>query len=190
MQNIEDIEVYPHNVEEFARHAHRNQKRKYSDKDYITHPIEVASRVQDLYDNMNMVAAALLHDVLEDTDVTHNQLRKWLHEEFLPRKAEAILSLVVELTDVYTKENFPLLNRKQRKMLEADRLAQTSMQARKIKLIDIEHNSESILQADPSFAKVFLKEKEYLINRFNEFSYPDILWWENKLYRNQNKDEK
>lgn len=165
MQNIEDIEVYPHNVEEFARYAHRGQKRKYSDQDYITHPIEVASRVQDLYDNMNMVAAALLHDVLEDTDVTHSELRAWLHEEFRPKKAEAILSLVVELTDVYTKHNFPFLNRKQRKMLEADRLAEASIEARRIKLIDIEHNSESIVKEDPSFAKVFLKEKEYLLEK-------------------------
>ena len=72
MENIENIEVYPHNVEEFARYAHRGQKRKYSDQDYITHPIEVASRVQDRFYDMNMVAAALLHDVLEDTDVTHD----------------------------------------------------------------------------------------------------------------------
>ena len=169
MENIENIEVYPHNVEEFARYAHRGQKRKYSDLDYVTHPIEVASRVQDLYDNMNMVAAALLHDVLEDTDVTHSELRVWLHEEFRPEKAEAILLLVVELTDVYTKHNFPFLNRKQRKKLEADRLAMVSREAKQIKLIDIEHNSESILQEDPSFAKVFLEEKEYLLDAMESY---------------------
>ena len=169
MENIEDIEVYPHNVEEFARYAHRGQKRKYSDQDYVTHPIEVASRVQDRFDNMNMVAAALLHDVLEDTDVTHDQLRVWLHEEFRPEKAEAILLLVVELTDVYTKHNFPFLNRKQRKKLEAERLAMVSTEAKQIKLIDIEHNSESILKEDPSFAKVFLKEKEYLLDAMESY---------------------
>ena len=106
MENLEK-------VEEFARYAHRGQKRKYSDQDYITHPIEVARRVKDLYGNMNMVAAALLHDVLEDTDVTHDELRVWLHEEFRPEKAEAILLLVVELTDVYTKEAFRHYNMKQ-----------------------------------------------------------------------------
>ena len=77
--------------------------------------------------------------------------------------AEKILSLVVELTDVYTKENFPDYNRKERKSLEALRLAYVSDEAKKIKLVDIEHNSESILKHDPKFSKVFLEEKKHLL---------------------------
>ena len=62
-------------VESFAVDAHKGQKRKYSDKAYITHPIEVALRVEDRFNNNVMIAAALLHDVLEDTKVTHSELR-------------------------------------------------------------------------------------------------------------------
>ena len=110
-----------------------------------------------------MIAAALLHDVLEDTKVTHSELRVFLHNVFSVEISEKILSLVVELTDVFTKENFPDNNRKERKQLEALRLAYVSDEAKQIKLVDIEHNSESILEHDPKFAKVFLEEKKYLL---------------------------
>ena len=49
--------------------------------------------------------------------------------------------------------------------MEAFRLSYISKRAKQIKLIDIEHNSESILEKDPNFAKVFLKEKEFLIEK-------------------------
>jgi hypothetical protein len=77
--------------------------------------------------------------------------------------AEDVLSLVVELTDVYTKESFPDLNRKGRKTLEAMRLARVSSRAKRIKVADIEHNSKSIEMYDPKFAKVFLEEKKELL---------------------------
>tara|TARA_R110002020_G_scaffold338232_1_gene553636 strand:- start:130 stop:627 length:498 start_codon:yes stop_codon:yes gene_type:complete len=151
-------------VESFAVDAHGDQKRKYVNKAYITHPIEVAIRVEDRFNDPIMTSAALLHDVLEDTKVTHSELRVFLHNVFSVETSEKILSLVVELTDVFTKENFPDNNRKERKQLEALRLAYVSDEAKQIKLVDIEHNSESIEEHDPKFAKVFLEEKKYLIN--------------------------
>ena len=110
-----------------------------------------------------MTAAALLHDVLEDTKVTHSEMRAFLHTVYSIQIAEKILSIVVELTDVYTHESFPNMNRKERKSFEALRLAYASDDAKKVKLVDIEHNSESILKEDPKFAKVFLQEKEELL---------------------------
>ena len=67
------------------------------------------------------------------------------------------------MTDVYTHKDFPEVNRKSRKGFEALRLAYVSDDAKKVKLVDIEHNSESILKEDPKFAKVFLQEKEELL---------------------------
>ena len=147
----------------FATDAHQGQKRKYSDEDYITHPIEVAKRVNYKHGSEPMTAAALLHDVLEDTKVTHSEMRAFLHTVYSIQIAERILSIVVELTDVYTHESFPNMNRKERKSFEALRLAYASDDAKKVKLVDIEHNSESILKEDPKFAKVFLQEKEELL---------------------------
>jgi len=147
----------------FATKAHQGQKRKYSNEDYITHPIEVAKRVNYKHGSESMTAAALLHDVLEDTKVTHSEMRTFLHTVYSVEIAEKVLSLVVELTDVFTTESFPTTNRKSRKGLEALRLFYVSNDAKKIKLVDIEHNSESILKEDPKFAKVFLEEKKELL---------------------------
>ena len=162
MQIFEDVGLKK--VLQFATDAHQGQKRKYSDEDYISHPIEVAKMVHYRSSgSVTMTAAALLHDVLEDTKVTHSELRLFLHKVFSVETAEKVLSLVVELTDVYTHEDFPDMNRKLRKQFEALRLFYASNQAKEIKLADIEHNSESIEKHDPKFAKVFLEEKKQLL---------------------------
>lgn len=151
----------------FATAAHAGQKRKYTDQDYITHPIEVARIVKEQGGDDNMIYAALLHDVLEDTPVTHAELRTILHNILSIQSAEDVLSLVVELTDVYTKEDFPDMNRKLRKEFEALRLAYVSGRVKAIKRADIEHNSESIMEHDPKFAKVFLEEKKNLLEKMS-----------------------
>jgi (p)ppGpp synthase/HD superfamily hydrolase len=148
----------------FATRAHLYQLRKYTDDPYIIHPVAVADMVKDAGGDENMVNAALLHDVLEDTSVTHAELRAFLFQNFVAVDASDILNLVVELTDVFTKEDFPDLNRKARKTLEANRLGNVSDRAKQIKLMDIEHNSESIIEHDPKFAKVFLEEKKLLLD--------------------------
>ncbi len=152
---------------DFATAAHAGQKRKYTDQDYITHPIEVARIVKEQGGDDNMILAALLHDVLEDTSVTHAELRTILHNIISIESAEDVLSLVVELTDVFTKEAFPDYNRHSRKQFESLRLAYVSDRAKAIKRADIKHNSESILNHDPKFAKVFLKEKKDLLEKMS-----------------------
>ena len=98
----------------FAVNAHKSQKRASGDP-YSVHPIEVAKRVNFKHGSEAMTAAALLHDVLEDTKVTHSELRLFLHNTFLSNSAEDVLAWVVELTDVYTHKDFPNYNRKERK---------------------------------------------------------------------------
>jgi hypothetical protein len=152
-----------HAVLRFAKDAHGGQLRKYTNDPYILHPLAVARMVKDAGGDENMVNAALLHDVLEDTNVTHSELRAFLFRRFVAVDASDILNLVVELTDVFTKEDFPYLNRNARKTLEASRLSNVSDRAKQIKRMDIEHNSESIMEHDPKFAKVFLEEKKLLL---------------------------
>ena len=150
---------------EFADQAHRGQKRKYTGEEYIQHPIAVALEVRKQFpDDSSMVCAALLHDVLEDTDVDHAQLRVFLHQQCNSIAAERILKLVVELTDVYTKEAFPHLNRAHRKRLEAHRLSSVSYDAQCIKRADIADNSLTINDHDPKFAAVFNSEKALLLS--------------------------
>lgn len=48
--------------------AHRNQRRKYEDAPYVVHCECVARIVAEYTDDTNVIAAAVMHDVLEDTD--------------------------------------------------------------------------------------------------------------------------
>ena len=62
-------------VLDFATKAHEGQKRKYSDEDYITHPIAVATIVEEHGGDIEMILAALLHDVIEDTKYSARDIR-------------------------------------------------------------------------------------------------------------------
>lgn len=65
---------------EFAKKAHRGQKRK-SGQDYITHPLAVARILLELKMGSEMIAAALLHDIVEDTDLGIEAIEKKFAED-------------------------------------------------------------------------------------------------------------
>jgi (p)ppGpp synthase/HD superfamily hydrolase len=59
----------------FAKEAHTGQKRKYSDEDYVEHPIRVAKKIAWIDNSTeDMVIAAILHDTVEDTDVSLQEI--------------------------------------------------------------------------------------------------------------------
>ena len=51
---------------EFAKKAHEGHKRKYTGEPYVNHPIAVAKIVASVTKDQEMLAAALLHDTIED----------------------------------------------------------------------------------------------------------------------------
>ncbi|MCL2825314.1 MAG: HD domain-containing protein, partial [Polyangiaceae bacterium] len=59
---------------EFAKEAHAGQKRKSGDP-YFTHPVGVAFLVVGLRLDVASIVAALLHDVVEDTSITADDIR-------------------------------------------------------------------------------------------------------------------
>ncbi len=59
----------------FAARAHKGQVRR-SGEPYLSHPLEVANMLADMQVDAVTLAAALLHDVLEDTDVTAEDLQQ------------------------------------------------------------------------------------------------------------------
>ena len=65
---------------EFSAAAHRGQKRLSGD-DFISHSVEVAKILVDQYLDSVTIAAALLHDVAEDADVSLNGIREAFGEE-------------------------------------------------------------------------------------------------------------
>lgn len=149
----------------FAEQAHRSvgQIRKYTGEPYIVHPQSVAEIVQSIPHDENMVCAALLHDVVEDTPVTLLQIER--------RFGEDVALLVADLTDISTKE---MGNRKIRKEVDRQHIAKASPRAKTIKLADLIHNTESIVANDPGFAKVYLAEKRLLMEVLREGD--ETLW--------------
>lgn len=154
----QDQEVIIQQVKEFATTAHGDQRRKYSGERYMAHLLRVMNTCYLHLNTLPVLATALLHDVLEDTTVTENEMREFLHSVMVPEDAEHTLSLIIELTDVYTKKKYPQLNRKERKRKERDRLIEISGEAQTIKYADIIDNSIDIVEHDPDFALIFLKE--------------------------------
>jgi (p)ppGpp synthase/HD superfamily hydrolase len=151
---------------QFAHEAHDsiNQKRKYCGSPYWIHTDEVASIVAPFAitakNPVAVVCAAHLHDVIEDVFPINNYYHTYRIAEMF---GEDTANLVVELTDVYTKEAWPDLARKQRKVLECERLGKVSPAAKTIKLADLISNTKSIVENDPDFAKVYIKEKLNLL---------------------------
>src|SRR5690606_9073753 len=93
------------------------------------------------------LAAALLHDVLEDTPITEVELTEFLQGILTNEQTQKTIQLVVELTDVYTKENYPQWNRNYRKTLETERIKNISADAQTIKYADILDNAHEITRS-------------------------------------------
>lgn len=148
-----------------AAHAAVKQVRKYTGEPYIVHPGAVVRIVQSVPHSEEMVAAAWLHDVVEDTGVTIEMIEV----EFGP----TIRSLVWHLTDKSRPEDG---GRDARKAIDRMHLAAAPAQAQTIKLADLIDNTISICERDPGFAQhVYLPEKALLIEVLTKGD-PDLLY--------------
>lgn len=136
-----------------AAHTAVGQKRKYTGDPYHSHCQAVAQAVSIAGGDENMIAAAWLHDTVEDTQVTLDDIRR----EF----GDDIAELVDWLTDSQTPEDG---NRATRKAREAERLGKAPARAQTIKLADLIDNTSSIVTHDPEFARVYLREKQEILN--------------------------
>ena len=139
-------------AEQFAVQAHGPQKRKYSGDPYIVHPIEVSQIVKSVTHTNAMVAAAILHDVIEDTEATY--------DDIVVNFGTLVADLVDELTDVSKPEDG---NRAVRKAIDRAHLAKASADAQTIKLADVISNTKDIKENDPKFAKVYISEMKSLL---------------------------
>jgi (p)ppGpp synthase/HD superfamily hydrolase len=155
-------------VRDFADKAHGDQLRKYAPERYIAHPIRVMQTCEHYGGSKTMLAAALLHDVLEDTHVSLEEMQGFLANTFDKSEARAITGIVVELTDVYVKKNFPEWNRRKRKQKEMERLQLISPQAQTIKYADIIDNATDVVTCDPEFARTMLEEYHQLLKRIDK----------------------
>ena len=123
----------------FAAHKHRNQRRKDEERTpYINHPISVAKIISEIgnVEDPEVLAAALLHDTLEDTETTV--------EELIDNFGERVCSLVQEVTDDKT------LSKLERKKRQIDHAKEISEGAALIKLGDKISNVTDITNTPPT----------------------------------------
>ena len=71
---------------DFATKVHEGQYRKGTDRPYIVHPMEVGKIVSTMTQDEEIISAAILHDTIEDTGVTYEDLK----QEFGTRVADLV----------------------------------------------------------------------------------------------------
>ena len=147
----------------FASEAHKRQVRKYSlgltsvssTVPYIVHPIRVYTRIAERYPELKSVhIAAILHDTVEDTDVKPIDI--------FTHFGSAVEWLVSDVTNVFTSEDYPHLNRADRKKREFQRISKIPFGGKLIKLYDrIDNLSE--MPIGEEFTNKYIHESRDLL---------------------------
>jgi len=140
-----------------SAHARINQLRKYTLQPYDVHLRAVADLVASVNGDEAMVAASWLHDVVEDTPATFDDLES----EF----GTDVTGLVKELTDISRPGDG---NRALRKAIDRRHIAGASPRAKTIKLADVIDNCRDICRHDPKFGRVYLTEMQALMEVLQE----------------------
>ncbi len=134
----------------FAADRHRDQRRKgIEETPYINHPFAVACALCDEggVTDAELLAAALLHDTVEDTATTHEEL----HRVF----GQRIAGIVAEVTDDKR------LAKAERKRLQLDNAALVSREAQQLKIADKLCNLRDILSSPPADWPLFRKRQYF-----------------------------
>jgi (p)ppGpp synthase/HD superfamily hydrolase len=134
----------------FAAKAHAGVFRRWSGEPYIEHPERVAARLAALGFGPEVIAAAFLHDVVEDSGVSEAELVA----EFGPKVA----ALVVEVSSPKVPGG-----KKKRVAAKLKHLAASSYAGASIKLADMIDNSANVAEHDPAFAAGYLAEMRLIL---------------------------
>ncbi|AMG57017.1 HD domain-containing protein [Pantoea vagans] len=138
-------------------HADAGQRRKYTDEPYIVHPAAVVELVRSVTHDDAMLAAAWLHDTVEDTSATQEDI-----ETHFGARVASLVEMLTDSTPTAAK------NRAARKLAHFRHTASASPEAQTIKLADIIDNTRAIVRFDPDFARVYLVEKQIQIGLLTE----------------------
>lgn len=120
----------------FAVKAHANTERRGKGFPYIVHPMEAVEIVATMTPDQELLAAAALHDTVEDTDVTANDLRA----EFGNRVASIVVSESDEFDAGVSEED----SWRGRKQAAIDRLAKAPLESKMVALGDKLSNMRAI----------------------------------------------
>jgi (p)ppGpp synthase/HD superfamily hydrolase len=157
---------------EWVAKQHVGQLIKLTTEPYLNHLVRVAEMAGQYA--ASGYECGLCHDLLEKTRVTPQLLSYHLRQcGYVETAADLIVTVAVELTDVYTKLKFPDLKKSERKEREAHRLETVSPTAQTVKYADLYDNIQWMLQHDPSQALSYLQRKKDLVLKMNAGN-PDL----------------
>lgn len=159
-------------AKEFATMAHGciDHKRKYTGEPYINHPAEVVEIVRKVCKDPEVLAAAWLHDVVEDTPVrpelkgtelTRQEKLDIIEQEFGKRVA----GMVDDLSDIAVPSDG---NRKARTAINREHAGAGSSDSKTVKLADILSNNKSIIKDGIDFAVVYIPEMKLLLEKLTQ----------------------
>jgi len=146
----------------FAVRAHAGTERRGKGYPYIVHPLEAMAIVATMTADQELLAAAALHDTVEDTEVTVEQLRA----EF----GERIASLVADESDVMPEGMTKEASWHIRKQAAIDRLSKASHDAKIVALGDKLSNMRGI-------ARDYAEMGDALWNCFHSKDRKDHEWY-------------
>lgn len=145
----------------FAVHAHAGTERRGKGYPYIVHPMEAVEIVATMTSDQELLAAAALHDTVEDTDVTVEQIRA----EF----GERVASLVADESEERQEGVSDEESWHDRKRAAINRLAKASHEAKMVALGDKLSNMRAI-------ARDYAELGDALWNRFHAKDPKDHEW--------------
>ena len=152
----------------FATRAHAGTYRKGKNKPYILHPIEAMAIVKQFTEDEDVLAAAVLHDTVEDTSVTVERLEI----EFGPRVAE----LVASVSEDKKKERPAESTWKERKQETINGLKNAS---RDTKLLCLGDKLSNLREMSEDYADI----GDELWERFNQKDKRMHEWYYREIYR-------
>lgn len=123
----------------FAAEKHQDQRRKNAEASpYINHPIDLANVLANEggVTDVNTIVAAILHDTLEDTETSEEELKTQFGAK--------VTSIVMEVTDDKSLEKHV------RKQLQIDHAPHLSQEAKLVKIADKISNLRDLLDSPPS----------------------------------------
>lgn len=156
----------------FAKKNHEGQVRKFSKKLYLTHVVRTAKIVLHYTNDETMVAAALLHDIVEDTDIEIEEI----YREF----GNEICVIVKQLTLVK--------GARQKKIVLKEKVLRMSSKAKIVKLADRTANVIGLFNPNvpKKFINKYISETEYVfggdIIDNNDFKSIQLMLW-GKLFK-------
>ena len=138
----------------FAKLKHSSQKRKFTGEPYIVHPIRVAEITKRYGGTESQIIAAILHDTIEDTETTEDEIRREFGDE--------IAGLVVSLTNDEDEKN-----RLGKAEYLTKKISGMSSNSLLVKFADRLDNVNDLSSNNPDWSKTYARQTDYILSHLD-----------------------